>query len=439
MSSTNQANTRKTNVPEITFGDRGLILPEESDILEGVIEDFNNAFGKDLQFYNEKGDFLLSTPQGQLATAWAAIISDRNRLLAYYVNQVDPSYAMGRMQDGIGRIYFIERRPATYTTVTGKCSGKTGTVIPEGTKVQDQQGNLYESTEEAIIQEGSTESFVNINFQCTEKGAITCPAGTLTERYQVIPGWESITNEADGVVGQNTESQAQFEQRRRLSVAGNSVNSVDSIMAGLLNLVTDDDKKTPICQDAYVIENSLGEEVTNGTVKLKSHSVYICVVASGGWSNEQAIAKAIWRKKSPGCGMTGDHDVTIADDTKDDAGNPLYTSPPQYVISYSYANNVTISFQILMTRSPTAPKDASDRIKKAVKQAFLGEDGSARPRIGSTIFASSFYACIQNLGSWAVIRTLLIGRDSIFGNEVKMGINEYPTISIGNITVNFND
>ncbi|CAI3958727.1 baseplate J/gp47 family protein [Commensalibacter communis] len=476
MSSISEKKEIQTNVQELTFGPRGIDLPEESTILNWVIEDFKNAFGKDLKFTNERQELLLSTPQGQLATAWAAIISDRNRLLAYYVNQVDPNYAMGRMQDGIGRIYFIERRKATVTTVVGKCRGKTGTVIPVGIKVKDQQGNVYKSSGEkdAVIIDNIlpvkdangqdvkdengvvktfTESYINIKFECLEEGAISCPAGTLTERYQVIPGWESITNEQDGEVGSDTESQAQFEQRRRLSVAVNSVNSVDSIMAELLNSVYEEQdqngnirKNIPICQDAYVTENSESISKTIGSVVLEPHSIYVCVAASGGYENEQAIAKAIWRKKPPGCGMNltypqkpNSHTVTIFDDSKDDLGNSLYSNPPQYNITYFYATTVPIQIYISMTRSPSAPKDARDQVKDAVFKAFQGGDGSVRPRIGSVIYASNFYSPIQKLGNWAVIRTLLIGRDGGSGNEVRVGINEIPSLDRSYITVNFDD
>ncbi|CAI3955006.1 Uncharacterized phage protein gp47/JayE (JayE) [Commensalibacter communis] len=475
MSSISEKKEIQTNVQELTFGPRGIDLPEESTILNWVIEDFKNAFGKDLKFTNERQELLLSTPQGQLATAWAAIISDRNRLLAYYVNQVDPNYAMGRMQDGIGRIYFIERRKASATRVVGKCSGAVNTVIPVGTKVKDQLGNLYESIgEDAVIIDQdvpvfdehnnyvldehnnpvtSKESCVYITFKCVEDGAISCPARKLTERYQVIPGWESITNEQDGEVGSNTESQAQFEQRRRLSVAVNSVNSVDSIMAELLNSVYEEQdqngnirKNIPICQDAYVTENSESISKTIGSVVLEPHSIYVCVAASGGYENEQAIAKAIWRKKPPGCGMNltypqkpNSHTVTIFDDSKDDLGNSLYSNPPQYDITYFYATTVPIQIYISMTRSPSAPKDARDQVKDAVFKAFQGGDGSARPRIGSVIYASNFYSPIQKLGNWAVIRTLLIGRDGGSGNEVKVGINEIPSLDKSYITVNFDD
>src|SRR5271170_7385594 len=92
-----------TSVPFPTLGPNGFIVPAESAILAGVIADINAAFGNNLNFEN------LSTPQGQLASSFTAIIGDSFAVFQWLCNMVDPAYSVGRMQDAIGRIYFIER------------------------------------------------------------------------------------------------------------------------------------------------------------------------------------------------------------------------------------------------------------------------------------------------------------------------------------------
>ncbi|MDI2112080.1 baseplate J/gp47 family protein [Commensalibacter nepenthis] len=455
MSSTNQ-----TNVPKLEFQNSGITLPEESEILNGVIQDFQNAFQNKLKFYNSNNEFLLSTPQGQLVTSIAAIISDRNRLLAHYVNQVDPNYAIGRMQDAIGRIYFIERKQATYTTVRAKCSGKEGTIIPAGTLVKDIQGNIYRSLDENAVminQEVDAydknnqpikviESFIDVNFECTEKGEIPCPAGTLTERYEVIEGWESVTNKYDGIIGGENESQAQFEQRRRQSVAHNSLNSVDSIMANLLMMDE--------VEDAYVTENYEGIEkkITNDLV-IKPHSIYVCVYQKKQQTtnsepitlNEQSnielkIAKTIWRKKTPGCALNGSISVEVADDTVDANGKALYapSAVPTYLINFDFAQEIPIYISVKLSKPKPIVGDPTVLVKNKIYSVFTEQNGVNKPRMGSQILASQFYCAVQSLGDWVKIINLKIGLSANPTEDmIKVAINQMPTLDIDNIDVVF--
>ena len=96
------APTPTTNVPQCTLTPTGFQAPQESAILAGTVADIDQAVGGGL-------NPSLTTPQGQLASSMAAIIGFCYDFFLYYTNQVDPTYAQGRMQDAIARIYFIER------------------------------------------------------------------------------------------------------------------------------------------------------------------------------------------------------------------------------------------------------------------------------------------------------------------------------------------
>src|ERR1019366_4879807 len=133
-----------TSVPLVTFGPQGFIAPAESDILAGVQADMNAAFGGNL-------NPALETPQGQLASSMAALTGNANDIFAFYTQQIDPAYAEGRMQDGIARIYFLERNPAQPTSVTVNVSGLSGVQIPVGALAQATDGNLYLATGSASI------------------------------------------------------------------------------------------------------------------------------------------------------------------------------------------------------------------------------------------------------------------------------------------------
>jgi uncharacterized phage protein gp47/JayE len=162
------ANT--TNVPTPVFTPTGLVLPQEAAILAGVQQDYNAAFGGNL-------NPQLTSPQGQLCSSTAAMIANANTVFATFVNQVDPDTATGFMQDAIGRIYFMNRNPAVPTTVNCQCVGAFGTPIPVGALVQDTSGNVYSCTQAGTIPIGGS---VTLAFANVVAGPIACPANTVT-------------------------------------------------------------------------------------------------------------------------------------------------------------------------------------------------------------------------------------------------------------------
>src|SRR5581483_621151 len=187
-----------TNVPSIQFTPAGLVVPQESDVLTGVQEDIDSAFGGGVN----PG---LSTPQGQLATSIAAMQADNNAVIAEFVNQVNPDTASGFMQDAIARIYFLNRQPATSTVVSCTCVGNAGTEISVGAQAKDTSGNIYSCLEDGIIPAGGS---IVLSFANIVTGPIPCPANTLTGIFKAIPGWDTINNPAPGTTGSAVESQA---------------------------------------------------------------------------------------------------------------------------------------------------------------------------------------------------------------------------------------
>lgn len=247
--------TVSTAVPSVTFSDTGIAVPDEIDILNGRLTDLDTAMGGGMSK-------SLTTPQGQIAMSDTAIIGDKNDSLAWLVNQINPDFAEGRMQDAIGQIYFIDRIAAIGTTVTATCTGLVGTVIPANSIAQDASGYLYYSLADAVIPSSGS---VNVVFQNQATGPIACPIGALNTIYRAIQGWSGITNATAGVLGNEVESRANFEYRRKQSVAGNSNNQLGAVYANVLavNGVT----------DAYVTQNNTGLTVTKGftNVSLEPH------------------------------------------------------------------------------------------------------------------------------------------------------------------------
>jgi hypothetical protein len=374
-----------SSVPRPFWRDTGFVAATELEVLVGVQADMNAAFGGNL-------DPGLSTPQGQLASSLAAIIGDKDAQFLFYVSQVDPAFASGRMQDGIARIYFITRNPALATVVTATCTGAAGVVIPVGATAQASDGNLYICQGAGTIPLSGT---IDLQFACAVTGPITCAGGTpgsLNTIYQMIPGWDTINNTSDGVIGRNVESRAEFEVRRSASVAKNSMGMLTSIIGAVLSV--------PDVLDAYVTENPSGGAVTIGGVSIAANSLYVAVV--GG--NDLDVATAIWSKKAPGCGYTGTTTVAVLD------SNSGYSLPfPSYNVTFTRPTSTEIVFKISIVNSLAVPSDALTQIQTAIIAAMAGTDGGLRARIGGTILASRFYGGIAALGAWARIISFHIG------------------------------
>lgn len=466
-----------TNVPSITIGPTGIVIPTESAILAGRLADLQAAFGGNL-------NPSLVTPQGQIATSDAAIIGAANDAFLEIANGFDPALNSGRFQDAVGRIYFLTRIPAASTVVTCTCSGLDGTIIPINAQAADTAGNLYLATESGIISGGS----VSLTFACATTGPTICLAGSLTTIYQAIPGWDSITNPTDGVVGNDAESTAAFELRRQQSVALNATGQTGAVLAAVLAVTG--------VLDGYALENPLGTlsgasftgviagnvltassvtgtitggQMLNGTgivsgtaiteqvsgttggagtynlnisqtvaseamtsaiggVRLAANSIY--VAAYGGSSTD--VATAILKKKNPGCNYNGNTTVTVQDT------NPAYgTSFPSYSVTYEIPNATPVKFAVSMQSNGNVPANAVALIKNAIQQTFTGADGGLKARIANPIFASRFYAGIAALGSWAQIYSIQLGIDAANQNSVLMRMDQIPTLALTDIAVTF--
>lgn len=475
-------------VPVITFSPTGFVAPSESEILAGVQADLNAAFGGNL-------NPALNTPQGQVASSDTAIIGQVDTTFVTLAQLMDPAYSYGRFQDAIGRIVpgqGFARNPAQPTVVQATCTGAAGVNIPIGQLVKSADGNLYVCVEAGTIPVGGS---IALTFQCTVSGPISCPANNLgPQPYTALPGLDTITNAAPGVVGNNIESRAAFELRRTGAVAANSVQTLPAIRGAVFEV--------PNVLDCYTSENftsstiviggtvttssiattnltvasiasggailigaavngagvtagtvivsqtsgTLGgvgvyvvnhsqtvssETITIGGVSLAANSLYVAV--TGGASAD--VAQAIWSKKSPGCNMSGNTTVTVYDTS------PPYTAPyPSYSVTYEIPSSLPFAFNVVLTNSTAVPSTALSQIQTAILNAFAGEDGGSRARIGAEIYASRYYTAVASLGSWASIIDIQIGTPntpqasftaSISGTTMTVASTQQGTVAIG--------
>lgn len=397
--------TGTTSVPSIQFLATGLSLPAVSDVLAGVQADMNAALGGNL-------NPALTTPQGQLASSLAAVVSNKNNEFARYINGIDPATSSGQMQDAIGRIYFMDRIPATSTSVAVLCTGLAGVVIGVGATIIDTVGNVYSCTGAGTIPSGGS---ITLNFDAVKTGPIILGAHSVAI-YQSIIGWDSADNVAAGVAGSDVESRADFEYRRKQSVAINAAGTLPSIYAAAFAVDG--------VSDVYVLDNPLDSVVTVGTISMAKHSVYVAAV--GGLDAD--IALAIWKKKSNGANWVGNTSVTVQDTS---GYEPPY---PSYSVQFQRPTAQPILFAVQIANSTTLPANIVQLVKDAIISAFNGGDGGSRARIGSSIYASRYYAPVASVAPMSIV-SLLIGTSSPTLNSLTVDIGYAPTIDAANIAV----
>ena len=407
-----------TSVPAISFTDNGYVAPAESAVVTGLNADWTSAFGGNL-------NTAATEPVGQFTTSQGAVIGDSNNQQVALFNGVDPAYASGRMQDAIGRIYFMTRNPPLATILQVSCGGLPNVVIPVGALIQDTAQNLYSATGQVTI--GAAGS-VTAEFACTVTGPIAVPETNAVSIYQAIPNWNTVSV-VSGTVGTNVETRAAFEARRGLSVAKNSTGPAAAILGNVLAVAG--------VLSAYVYSNNTANPVTVQGVTLAAYALYVAAI--GGTA--AAVAQAIFAARGPGPPFyAGNTTVTVYDTS------PGYQPPyPAYSVTFEIPAGLTIWVAVSIKNSTSVPANASALISGAILAALAGTDGGPAATIGGTVYASRFYGGIAALGPWALIVSLLLGSanspaaviatSSISGTTLTVGSVSSGTVAIGQAVV----
>lgn len=271
----------------------GVITVDTMDVLSQYQEAYKKALGDDL-------NLDASTPQGQLINN---DVNNHTVLQAEIVNAINNYsvfYATQHALDVAGSRYGYYRKAGVATVVVATVTGTQGTVIPAGALASDgtHQYALLNTT--TIPANGATTT----QFQCTTVGTIYCPAGSLNEIVTETAGWETITNNNDGVAGYETESDSTFRQR----IVANMLQKRGRSTLGAL---VDNIAQLPNVISVVGRENPTGNTVTIDTVQMEPHSIYVCIL--GG--NSESIAQVMAEQKTLGAATVGNTVVTHLDES----------------------------------------------------------------------------------------------------------------------------
>lgn len=298
------------------------------------------------------------TMDGQTLGIFAESTSNLDQLAEDVYHSFNPQSATGVALSRLVQLNGIRRIEGTYSTVTLRCVGSQGTVIPAGSLVKSTATNAtFETTEEALIPASGE---IDVAARSAVKGALLAPAGTLTKIDTPIFGWQTATNLLDASPGRNEETDEQLRLRRRASTSTPGQAIVDAMYGALTNI--------PEVRQAKVYENDQDVIDANG---LPPHSIY-CIVEGGA---DADILDTIWLKKTAGTTTHG----TTAGQVTDSMGNP-------HTLNFSRPTDVNVWVTVNLHTRPGWPTDGGQRITNALTAWAVANQSIGEEVIHSRLF-----------------------------------------------------
>lgn len=253
----------------------GIHVPSYQDIIDYYVSKAKEIFGSDIYLGEDSQDYQMLSilARASAASLQAAVDS---------YNARDPDTAFDDTLDGLVTINGIERKPSTYSTVNLNLTGIPYTIIRGGV-VQSVSGDKWNLPSEVVL-DASGEALVTGIAQ--EKGAVVALTGEINKIVTPTYGWSTVNNPDAANVGQPVETTPALKARRKIAVATPSQTPLESLSAGINNLlgVTDfqvyendtkvtDSRGFPGNSITAVVQGGVDEEIAKTISKLKNMGV----------------------------------------------------------------------------------------------------------------------------------------------------------------------
>lgn len=377
----------------------GVITIDTEDIKSEFESAYKNALGGEL-------NTDVGTPQGQM-------IANDTQNLVYAQNQVvlvanamSVLTATGKALDVAAQWWGYYRKQASSTIVIATITGTQGTVIPEGSLVNDGSNNFALLNDVTIPVGGS----IDAEFACVEKGAIPCASNTLTTIVSPISGWDTVNNGQAGVIGYEEENDALFRAR----ITANWLNiRARSILGAIIDNVAQLDGVISVLGRENVGDTNLVID----DVTLTPHSIYLNILGGNGTD----IAKVIAEQKTLGAGTNGSTNVTYRDTV---VGQ-------NYTYKIDRPTMQAIKVQVSYSENYYTPADVEDQIKESLS-AYIQENPFM---IGQIISGNELARAFNNF-KYANILSVKVAfsEDVSYSDYISCKISECATLSDSDIT-----
>lgn len=337
---------------------QGVIVPDTSTVLSDIQQEFMEVFGNDL-------DLSATTPQGRLIEMLQRNRSFCIQICALVSNMLNLGRASGFVLDDLGSLFLIQRQPATHTQTAVNLTGVAGTIIPQGTRLQTEAGDIFESMFETTIGSDGT---VTVEFQSKETGAIPCVVNTLNIILDRISGLETANNPSAASLGHDLESDATYRTRIKDSLNINSIAILSAIQANLENVSG--------VIDSYCYDNSTDSSAVIDSVTVPPHSILACV--EGG--TDLDVAQVLYKKKTIGTGYIQSATNLVSVDVIDEAYGTTYN------VKFMRPITTNMDVEVYLNKQGYSGADLVNAVKDAVLQWYDGSiDGVDGVRIGKDV------------------------------------------------------
>ena len=264
--------------PAITSA--GLSISSYSDILADNLEQYLAAYGQNAYLGPDTAIY-------QFISVLSLKHYDCTQGLQMNYTNRAPQSAMGAAMDSLFKLNGLARKAASYSTCPVTLSGTPRAVITDGF-VSDSNGNQWQLPSPVMIGSGGT---VTVTATCTELGAISAAAGTITNMAAGLTGgWTGVANAVAATAGQAVEADSAFRARQSVSQALPSQTRLAGTKAAIAAV--------PGVTLYNVFDNPTGTTDSFGT---PAHSL-TCVVQGG---TDLAVATAIFNNCGIGCLTNG--------------------------------------------------------------------------------------------------------------------------------------
>ena len=363
--------------------DNGIVVPDDSEVLLGIQQKFQEIFGAEI-------DLSAETPVGRLIEAFAVIVKSTLGVTAQSANQFNINESTGVYLDALAEIFNIKRIAETKTQIKIRCyfsGNSSGTAtIPAGSLIMAPSTGAIFSIDKAIQNTADPDQmddnnryFADGTATATRGGAVNIAAGGVNTIQTPVMGWVAVRNLETIHTGTDLETDEALRSRIKLSrhIGG---GFVEGLLSGI--------RRLPGVNTACVIENSSGTDILKRGVPVPAHSIFVCVDCIETESLLKQIASVIADDKPIGVGMVN-RSVPGGTLIEQTIGYGYDNGSSQTVWFYK-AQKAAVRCDINFSASNYSVVDISKQIITAVNE-FLTTIG-----VGGTVRASMMATYITN-------------------------------------------